>query len=98
MLHQPLIGGVMQGTATDLSIEAKEMLRLRQRMYEIMSKHTGQPVEKVHKDCDRNLWLNADEAIKYGVVDRKLDKMPLGTPGRGGDLAPPGDATEVADQ
>ena len=99
MLHQPLIGGVMQGTATDLSIEAKEMLRLRQRMYEIMSHHTGQPIEKVHKDCDRNLWLEADEAVKYGVVDRKMNKMPTGQQGRGGDLAPPGGGeTDSADQ
>src|SRR4051812_28968236 len=95
MLHQPLIGGMMQGTATDLSIEAKEMLRLRRRMYEIMSKHTGQTVEKVHKDCDRNLWLEADEAVKYGVVDKKLDRMPAPqTAGKGGDLAPPGTTPE----
>ena len=94
MLHQPLIGGVMQGTATDLSIEAKEMLRLRQRMYELMSTYTGQPIEKVHKDCDRNLWLETDEAIAYGVVDRKLTRMPDPTPGKGGDLAPPGPTNE----
>jgi len=98
MLHQPLIGGVMQGTATDLSIEAKEMIRLRQRMYEIMSKHTGQTVEKIHKDCDRNLWLEADEAIKYGVVDKVMTKMPVSTSGKGGDLAPPGGETEAPDQ
>jgi ATP-dependent Clp protease protease subunit len=95
MIHQPLLGGVMQGTATDLSIEAKEMIRLRTRMYEIMAHHTGQTTEKVHRDCDRNLWLDADEAVTYGVVDKKLDRqMPLsGT----SDLAPPGD-TESADQ
>ena len=99
MLHQPLIGGVMQGTATDLSIEAKEMLRLRQRMYEIMAKHTGQSVEKIHKDCDRNLWLEAEEAVKYGVIDRTMTKLAPHTPGKGGDLAPPGDgATEAPDQ
>jgi ATP-dependent Clp protease protease subunit len=99
MLHQPLIGGVMQGTATDLSIEAKEMLRLRERMYQIMAKHTGQTVEKVHKDCDRNLWLEADEAVAYGVVDQKLSRMPTTTTGKGGDLAPPsGGETESADQ
>lgn len=94
MLHQPLIGGVMQGTATDLSIEAKEMLRLRQRMYEIMSHHTGQTIEKVHKDCDRNLWLEADEAVAYGVVDKKMVRMPPVVPGKGGDLAPPGTGGE----
>ncbi|HVT81197.1 MAG TPA: ATP-dependent Clp protease proteolytic subunit [Phycisphaerae bacterium] len=98
MLHQPLIGGVMQGTATDLSIEAKEMIRLRQRMYEIMSKHTGQTVERIHKDCDRNLWLEADEAIKYGVVDKVMTKMPATTGGKGGDLAPPGGETEAPDR
>jgi ATP-dependent Clp protease protease subunit len=99
MLHQPLIGGVMQGTATDLSIEAKEMLRLRQRMYEIMAKHTGQPVEKIHKDCDRNLWLEADEAVKYGVIDKVMTKLPVVTPGKGGDLAPPSEpGTESSDQ
>jgi ATP-dependent Clp protease, protease subunit len=95
MLHQPLIGGVMQGTATDLSIEAKEMLRLRQRMYEIMSKHTGQPVEKVHKDCDRNLWLESAEAVQYGVIDKIMTKMPTSTTGKGGDLAPPSDGNET---
>lgn len=98
MLHQPLIGGVMQGTATDLSIEAKEMIRLRQRMYEIMSKHTGQTVEKIHKDCDRNLWLEADEAVQYGVIDKRLEHMPGAAPGRGGDLAPPGGDTDAPDQ
>ena len=98
MIHQPLIGGVMQGTATDLSIEAKEMIRLRQRMYQIMAKHTGQTVEKIHKDADRNLWLEADEAVAYGVVDRKMDRMPTNTGGRGGDLAPPGGETEAPDQ
>jgi ATP-dependent Clp protease, protease subunit len=100
MLHQPLIGGVMQGTATDLSIEAKEMLRLRQRMYEIMSKHTGQPVEKIQKDCDRNMWLEADEAVAYGVIDKSMVKQVPPTPGRGGDLAPPSNdnGTENADQ
>jgi ATP-dependent Clp protease protease subunit len=95
MLHQPLIGGVMQGTAADLSIEAKEMLRLRQLMYELMSNYTGQPIEKVHKDCDRNLWLEADEAVSYGVVDKKLDRMPQTSGGKGGDLAPPGAAPET---
>jgi ATP-dependent Clp protease protease subunit len=94
MLHQPLIGGVMQGTATDLSIEAKEMIRLRQRMYDIMSKHTGQSVEKIHKDCDRNLWLESDEAVAYGVIDRKLERqLEPPTPGKGSDLAPPGPDT-----
>ncbi len=98
MIHQPLIGGVMQGTATDLAIEAKEMIRLRQRMFEILASHTGQTVEKIHKDCDRNLWLEADEAIAYGVIDKKLGRMEPPAPGHGGDLAPPGGDTEAPDQ
>lgn len=98
MIHQPLISGVMQGTATDLSIEAREMLRLRTRMYEIMSFHTGQTVDKVHRDCDRNLWLEADEAIAYGVVDKKLERMPESPVSRGSDLAPPDGTTDSADQ
>ncbi len=98
MIHQPLISGVMQGTATDLSIEAREMLRLRTRMYEIMAFHTGQTVEKVHHDCDRNLWLEAEEAIAYGVVDKKLERMVDSPMGHGSDMAPPGGTTDVADQ
>ena len=76
LLHQPLISGVLQGTATDLDIEAKEILRLRTRLYSIWTKHTGQSAEKIEKDCDRNLWLEADEAISYGLVDRILQKAP----------------------
>ena len=99
MIHQPLIGGVMQGTATDLAIEAKEMIRLRQRMYEILSEHSGQTVDKIHRDCDRNLWLEAEEAIAYGVVDKKLTRMiEPASPTRGGDLAPPSADTESPDQ
>ena len=76
LLHQPLISGVMTGPATDLDIEAKEILRLRARLYNILAKHTGQSPEKVEKDCDRNLWLEAEEAISYGLVDRILQKAP----------------------
>ena len=76
LLHQPLISGELIAPATDLDIEAKEILRLRERLYQIMSKHTGQSVEKIEKDCDRNLWLDAEEAIKYGLADRILQKAP----------------------
>jgi ATP-dependent Clp protease protease subunit len=76
LLHQPLISGVLQGAATDLDIEAQEILRLRSRLYNILAKHTGQKPEKVEKDCDRNLWLEAEEAINYGLVDRILQKAP----------------------
>ncbi|HCO95279.1 MAG TPA: ATP-dependent Clp protease proteolytic subunit [Phycisphaerales bacterium] len=76
LLHQPLISGQLIGPATDLDIEAKEILRLRARLYDILAKHTGQTTEKVEKDCDRNLWLNAAEAIEYGLADRVLQKAP----------------------
>ncbi len=76
LLHQPLITGELIGPATDLDIEAKEILRLRERLYQILARHTGQTPEKIEKDCDRNLWLDAEEAIKYGLADRILQKAP----------------------
>ena len=76
LLHQPLIAGQLIGPATDIDIEAQEILRLRARLYDILAKHTGQPAEKVEKDCDRNLWLGATEAIEYGLADRVLQKAP----------------------
>ncbi len=76
LLHQPLITGQLIGPATDLDIEAKEILRLRARLYDILSQHTGQTTDKVEKDCDRNLWLDATEAIEYGLADRILQKAP----------------------
>ncbi|GAH51505.1 unnamed protein product, partial [marine sediment metagenome] len=60
----------------DLDIEAKEILRLRARLYSILAEHTGQSPKKIEKDCDRNLWLEAKEAINYGLADRILQKAP----------------------
>lgn len=76
LLHQPLISGVMQGAATDLEIEAKEILRLRERLYDILSEHTGKAPQDIEKDCDRNLWLEANESIDYGLADKVLQKAP----------------------
>ena len=76
LIHQPLISGELIAPATDLDIEAKEILRLRARLYTILARHTGQTAEKIEKDCDRNLWLDADEAIGYGLADRILQKAP----------------------
>jgi len=76
MLHQPLIGGVLQGPATDLGIEAAHMLRLRDRLYKLMSDYTGKPTETIHRDFDRNKWLFAEEAVEYGCADRVLDRAP----------------------
>lgn len=76
MLHQPLIGGVLQGPATDLGIEAAHMLRLRDRSYKLMADYTGKTPEEIHRDFDRNKWLFAEEAVAYGVADRVLDRAP----------------------
>ena len=76
LLHQPLIMGILEGVATDLDIEAREILRLRSRLYNILAEHTGQSPDKIEKDCDRNLWLEAEEAISYGLADRILQKAP----------------------
>lgn len=76
LMHQPLISGVMEGTATDIEIEAREILRIRKRLYSILSEHTGQETAKIEKDCDRNLWLEAEEAVAYGLADKILQKIP----------------------
>ncbi len=76
LLHQPLIGGVMQGPATDLGIQAKEMMRTRDRLYQLMSRHTGQDMATVARDCERDKWLDAEESVGYGVVDGILKNIP----------------------
>src|SRR5215208_6521891 len=76
MLHQPLIGGVLQGPATDLGIEAAHMLRLRDRLYKLMCEFTGKTAEQIHRDFDRNKWLFAEESVEYGCADRVLDRAP----------------------
>ena len=78
MLHQPLIGGVYSGAATDIGIQAEEMIKTRQRMYEILRDHTGQPIERIKKDCDRDKWLDAEQSKEYGVVDTVLQHIPEG--------------------
>ncbi len=75
LLHQPLIGGVLQGPATDLSIEAEEIIRLRKALYGIIASRSGKPIDQVEKDCDRNKWLSAEEAVSYGLADTILERM-----------------------
>jgi ATP-dependent Clp protease protease subunit len=77
LMHQPLIGGVLEGQATDLEIEARHILRMRDQLYAIYSKATGQPVGKISEDCDRNNWLTAQEMLSYGLIDKVLDKLPV---------------------
>jgi len=76
LLHQPLLHGEMVAPATDLEIEAKEILRLRSRLYQILAEHTGKNVAQIQKDCDRNLWLEAEESVQYGLADAILRKEP----------------------
>ncbi len=70
MIHQPL-GGV-QGQASDIEIEAQEILRLKKQLSEILAGHTGRDVEEIIKDSDRNKWMTSDEAQEYGLIDRVM--------------------------
>jgi len=76
LMHQPLINGVIEGQATDLEIHAKHILRLRDKLYSLYSENTGQTKQRIHDDCDRDKWLNAQEMLEYGLIDRVLDKLP----------------------
>lgn len=70
MLHQPI--GAFQGQATEVEIQAKEILRLREILNEILSKHTGQPKEKIKQDTERDFYMSAEEALEYGIIDKIL--------------------------
>ena len=74
MIHQPL-GGV-QGQATDIDIQAREILRLREQMNNILVKHTGQSVKKVEKDTDRDLFMTGKQAVEYGLIDEVIASRP----------------------
>jgi ATP-dependent Clp protease protease subunit len=76
LMHQPLLTGVLEGQATDLEIEAREMLRIRDRLYQIYARATGQPLDRIEKDCDRNKWLDEKEMLEYGLIDKILTNMP----------------------
>jgi ATP-dependent Clp protease protease subunit len=72
MIHQP--AGGAQGQASDIEIHAREILTLRERLNHILAKHTGQPIQQIEKDTDRNFFMSADEAVKYGIVDEVLTR------------------------
>ncbi len=75
MIHQPL--GGFQGQASDIDIHAKEILRTRERLNEILAAHTGQPVERVAVDTDRDRFMGGQEAVEYGLIDQVLDRRVL---------------------
>ena len=74
MIHQPLAG--MQGTAEEISIHAKEFKRIKQKLNEILLKHTGQTLSKIESDTDRDRFMDSDEAVAYGLIDKVVDSMP----------------------
>lgn len=74
MIHQPWGGA--QGTASDISIQAREILKLKDQLQRIISKHTSQPLDKVDKDCDRDYFMSAEEAKAYGIVDHVIESKP----------------------
>jgi ATP-dependent Clp protease protease subunit len=74
LIHQPLITGRMVGPATDINIQAKEMEKLRSELNEILARASGQPLERINRDTDRDFYLNAKEAIEYGLADKIVEK------------------------
>ena len=75
MIHQPM--GGFQGQATDIEIHAKEMLKMKDTLNKILSNHTGQPIEKIHEDTDRDYFMSGEDAKAYGLVDEVIaKKMP----------------------
>jgi len=72
LIHQPLISGNMFGPASDIQIQAEEMLRLRENLNQMLADHTGQPLKKIVEDTDRDFFMSAEEAKKYGIVDKVI--------------------------
>ena len=72
MIHQPL--GGFQGQATDIEIHAQEILKIRTKLNEILSQHSGQEIDKVSKDTERDNFMSGEEAVKYGLIDKVIDK------------------------
>jgi ATP-dependent Clp protease protease subunit len=75
LIHQPLISGRMIGPASDINIQAKEMEKLRQELNQILATASGQPLERINRDTDRDFYLNAQEAIDYGLADRIVTQV-----------------------
>ena len=76
MIHQPLGGA--QGQATDIDIQAKEILKIRELLQKILVRHTGQSMEKIRQDTERDFFMDAEEAVKYGIVDKVITEREMG--------------------
>jgi ATP-dependent Clp protease, protease subunit len=74
LIHQPLISGNMYGPASDLQIQAEEMLRVRDNLNDILADHTGQSIKKIAEDTDRDYFMSAEEAKTYGIIDRVVKR------------------------
>ncbi len=74
MIHQPLAG--MQGTAEEISIHAREFKRIKQKLNEILIKHSGQSLSQIERDTDRDRFMSAEEAVEYGLIDKAIESMP----------------------
>jgi ATP-dependent Clp protease protease subunit len=72
LIHQPLGGA--EGQASDIEIAAREIVKTKQELYKILSQHSGQPIEKIEKDSDRDYWMTSDEALQYGMIDEVMKK------------------------
>jgi ATP-dependent Clp protease protease subunit len=81
LIHQP--SGGFEGASSDIEIHAREVLALRARLDEIYAEHTGQSIERVHADMDRDRYFTAEEAVAYGLADRVIQKRELAARGRG---------------
>jgi ATP-dependent Clp protease, protease subunit len=78
MIHQPLGGA--QGQATDIDIQAREILKIKKLVHEILAKHTGQPMERIQKDTERDYFMDAKEALDYGLIDRIITEREIPKP------------------
>ncbi len=78
MIHQPAVYGEgLSGTVTDIDIETKELLYTKEKLIEILAKHTGQPIERIRQDTERNFYMSAEEAKRYGIIDEVISSRKL---------------------
>jgi ATP-dependent Clp protease, protease subunit len=75
MIHQPSLGGHIQGVSADMEIHAEQILRTKEMGARILAENTGQPIERVRKDFERDYWMDAQKSIEYGIVDKIIDKL-----------------------
>lgn len=75
LIHQPLLGGMYRGTSADLEIQAEQIKKTKELGAKILAENCGQPLDKIIKDFDRDYWMDAKEAVEYGIVDKVIDKL-----------------------